>query len=95
MNLAIMMLSIYAIIATLTGHVVSFTTRSPRDFGDSSTVSPESMRLTEKYVRVTKKMEDYCGLPYNHADDKTIDMYTQCFSNLLRAVSNDLASDKC
>lgn len=74
--------------------VSSLTTTPLADFGESSTFSADSLRLSETYVRVMKKMDDYCEQRYNETDDKIIDMYTHCFSNLLRAVSLDVGPAK-
>jgi hypothetical protein len=65
----------------------AYTTPFPPEEDDGSTYSPESLHLSEKYARVMKKMTDYCEQPYSDMDDKIIDMYTLCFSNLLQAVS--------
>lgn len=39
------------------------------------------------YIRVMKKMDTFCGLPYKESDDQRIDMYSKCFSQLIKAVS--------
>ena len=51
---------------------------------------PPFDQTSDMYVRVMEKMENYCSTPYDsETDDKIIDMYSQCFSNLIQAVSNN------
>ena len=57
--------------------------RRMKDYGTLDQVS-------QTYIRVMEKMEKYCKTPYEpETDDKIIDMYSQCFSNLIQAVSLD------
>jgi len=43
------------------------------------------------YAWVMKKMDEYCQQPYSKADDAKIDQYSNCFANLLHAVSDKKA----
>lgn len=62
-------------------------TRFSIDMNEVTSLAPDVSFASERYMRVMKKMDVYCEQPYNETDDRTIDLYTQCFANLLRAVS--------
>lgn len=85
------MIAVIVMVLLIVEHVSPSPTSFAPEEDESSTYSPDSLHLSEKYSRVMKKMTDYCDQPYNEMDDKIIDMYTICFSNLLQAVSNDVA----
>lgn len=43
-----------------------------------SLVSAKEMNA-EEYIRVIRKMEEYCSHPYRQDDEKKIHMYSECF----------------
>ena len=45
------------------------------------------------YIRVMKKMDTFCEMPYKESDDRRIGMYSKCFSQLIKAVSTREKSD--
>ena len=58
---------------------------------ETSTYSSDALIKSQRYVRVAEKMEKFCAQEYRESDDKIIDMYTVCFSNLIKAVSMDFS----
>lgn len=54
--------------------------------GPGSTTAPKE---TAMYIRVIKKMDEFCAKPYKSTDDKQIESYSKCFSQLIKAVSFD------
>ena len=51
----------------------------------SSNVPKDSLM----YIRVMKKMDTFCEAPYRESDDRRIEMYSKCFSQLIKAVSRE------
>ena len=90
MNNKIIFLQVQVIIFSVLVHLVVCAPSNPTVVTSTNMRTPGSNsapKETAMYIRVIKKMDEFCARPYKASDDRQIEMYSKCFSQLIKAVS--------